>query len=79
MIDLDKKIKAGITYGFLAAYSKISHRKGMTELFAVDIVVDTELNPYMLEFNYSPSIVVSNKEITKDNKDIVYDYMEVAY
>lgn len=51
----------------------------MTELFGVDIVIDKELNPYILEFNFSPSISVTNKDITKDNKDIVNDYMEAAY
>lgn len=51
----------------------------MTELFGVDVIFDLELNPYIMEFNDTPAITVTNKDITKDNKAIVKDFMEVGY
>jgi hypothetical protein len=49
-------IKSIITYCFKAASNKILERKGTFELIGVDILIDENLKPYLLEMNSNPAL-----------------------
>lgn len=78
VLELDKKIKSAITYTLYAAKDKLVKRKGSIEIYGIDVTIDDNLNPYVLEFNYSPSLGLTNKVITKDIIGAIQDLTDVA-
>ncbi|KRX01477.1 hypothetical protein PPERSA_01380 [Pseudocohnilembus persalinus] len=75
---LDLKIKSAIAYALIGIEDKLTKRKGSVEIFGVDITIDDLMNPYILEFNFSPSLGLTNKVITKDIIDAIQDLTDVA-
>ena len=53
---LYEQIKRIITYTIKAGKNKLDKRIGMFELLGVDILVDEQMKPYLLEINTNPAI-----------------------
>lgn len=53
---MDKKIKEIFTYVMRAAEKKMDKKLGCFELMGCDILVDSDLNPYLIEMNHNPAL-----------------------
>lgn len=51
---MEQKTKAAITYALLGAKELMPRRKGDSQLFSVDMIVDDNFNPFIVEFNRNP-------------------------
>ncbi len=53
---LYENIKKIITYTITTGKNKLDKRNGMFELLGCDILVDEQLQPFLLEINTNPAI-----------------------
>ncbi|KRX01450.1 hypothetical protein PPERSA_01353 [Pseudocohnilembus persalinus] len=70
------KVKAATTYGVTAVKDKLSKNKGDISLMAQDIVIDENLNPFIVEFNLQPYSVLDNPCFEQIIPDIMGDWFD---
>jgi len=58
---LYSRIKKILRYTIICAQAKIDKKLGYFELLGCDILVDSDLNPYLLEFNTNPALFTDTK------------------
>ena len=75
------KVKNIVRYSLEAAQDMIEHRKNSCELFGYDIMIDENLNPWLIEVNSSPAMDYSTpitkrlvKEVLEDCVKVLVDY-----
>lgn len=79
--NIQEKIKRIVILSLLSVKHKICHRKNSHEIFGYDIMIDENLNCYLIEVNSSPAWDYSTeitkklvKEATEDLVKVVVDY-----
>ena len=55
------KIKKILVYVFMMAIKKFETKKGLFELFGCDFILDENLNPYLMDINSNPSLLIGIK------------------
>lgn len=75
------RIKDIVKWSLEAAQDMIEHRKNSCELFGYDIMIDENLNPWLIEVNSSPAMDYSTpitkrlvKEVMEDCVKVLVDY-----
>lgn len=53
--EIQEKIKKIVIYSLQSAKHKIMHRKNSHEVYGYDLMVDEDLNVYLIEINASPA------------------------
>ena len=59
--DIEKiytKIKRILVSLFLLATKKLERKKGFFELYGCDFILDENLNPYLMDINSNPSLLI---------------------
>lgn len=52
------KIKRILVSLFLLATKKIERKKGFFELYGCDFILDENLNPFLMDINSNPSLLI---------------------
>jgi tubulin monoglycylase TTLL3/8 len=75
------KVKNIVKWSLESAQDMIEHRKNSCELFGYDIMIDENLNPWLIEINSSPAMDYSTpitkrlvKEVMEDCIKVLVDY-----
>lgn len=55
------EIKKIIKHVIMAGYPKLEKKRGQYELLGVDILLDSNLKPYLLEINTNPALFVDTE------------------
>lgn len=83
--EIQNKIKKIVIYSLMSAKHKICDRKNSHEIFGYDIMVDENLNCYLIEVNSSPAWDYSTeitkklvKEVSEDLVKVVVDYANAS-
>ena len=55
------RIREITRYAFRAGYSKLDKKIAQFELFGVDILIDKDFEPYLIEINSNPALTIDTK------------------
>ncbi|KAM7537745.1 hypothetical protein Aperf_G00000061556 [Anoplocephala perfoliata] len=73
-----KTIAAAISKMASLVMRHVKHRESVHELFGFDILLDSELRPWLLEVNISPSLHTSTKIDIDIKSEVVVDMLNLA-
>ena len=79
--ELKHKMQKVVLHSLESVQDMFDNRKGCIELFGYDIMVDEEMNPWLIEVNSSPTMEYSTsitknlvKEVMEDTVKVIVDY-----
>ena len=79
--ELKEKMQKVVLHSLESVQDMFDNRKGCIELFGYDIMVDDEMNPWLIEVNSSPTMEYSTsitkclvKEVMEDTVKVIVDY-----
>lgn len=62
--EIEEKMKNLVINSLKSVQDMFDEKKGATELFGYDLMVDEDCNPWLIEINSSPSMDYSTVSIT---------------
>ena len=76
---LYQRIKKILIYVFSIASKKLEKKNGFFELFGCDFILDENLNPFLIDINSNPSLLIGNYFIFFLKKCFFFRYFKFLY
>ncbi|KRX04008.1 hypothetical protein PPERSA_12455 [Pseudocohnilembus persalinus] len=75
---MEMKTKVSINYALLAFKKQLKPRKGDIQVFSVDMIIDENFNPYIVEWNRNPYLRPTTPEMHRLFPSIVDDWFDIG-